>query len=131
MSGDSASGGHKRFVSEPVTPVEGTFDTVSMAAGEPGLPARFFWRGLEYEVVRVPEKWKSAGDCRYGSGEQYVRKHWFRVEATDGTVMELYFERNPRPGRSKQRWWLATIVENETTQPNRRGSNGSQTERQR
>ena len=27
------------------------------------------------------DKWKTTGSCRHGSGEQYVRKHWFRVRA--------------------------------------------------
>ena len=31
----------EEFVSEPIKPVAGTFDTVGMARGEPGLPGRF------------------------------------------------------------------------------------------
>ena len=105
---------HKEFVSEPITPAGGSFDTAAMAAGEPGLPARFRWRETEYEVARVLDTWKTTGDCHHGSGEQYVRRHWYRVEATDGTLMEIYFDRQPRSGRSKARWWLATIVEKPT-----------------
>lgn len=101
---------HKEFVSEPITPVAGSFDTASMAAGEPGLPARFLWRGAEYEVIRVLDAWKTTGPCRHGSGEQYVRRHWFRVVTADGTEMELYFDRQPRVRQKTQRWWLATIV---------------------
>ena len=103
--------GHKEFVSEPVVPARGSFDTPSMVAGEPGLPMRFAWRGTEYEIARVLEKWKTTGPCRHGSSEQYVRRHWFRVETTDGTVMELYFDRQPRARQEMQRWWLATVVE--------------------
>jgi hypothetical protein len=33
------------------------------------------------------------------------------VETTDGTLMELYFDRQPRSRQKMQRWWLATIVE--------------------
>jgi phosphoribosylglycinamide formyltransferase-1 len=102
---------HKEFVSEPLAPVGGAFDTSAMAAGEPGLPARFRWRDVEYEVARVLETWKTTGDCHHGSGEQYVRKHWFRIEAADGTMMEVYFDRNPRSRQGKKRWWLATILE--------------------
>jgi len=101
---------HKEFVSEPVIPVAGSFDTSSMTTGEPGLPARFAWRGAEYEIARVLEKWKTTGPCRHGSGEQYVRRHWFRVETTDQCVMELYFDRQPRSRQKMQRWWLATVV---------------------
>jgi len=103
----------KQFISEAITPVDASFSTSSMCAGEPGLPVRFRWRNTLYEVARVLEKWKSTGDCRHGSGEQYVRKHWFRVEVTDGTQMEIYFDRQPRSRKNKQRWWLAAIVEDE------------------
>lgn len=105
---------HKEFVSEPISPVGTSFDTSSMAAGEPGLPARFRWRDTEYEVARVLDRWKTTGDCRHGSGEQYVRKHWFRVEVSDGTQMEIYFDRQSRSGKGKQRWWLAAVVEKVT-----------------
>jgi Domain of unknown function (DUF6504) len=101
---------HKEFISEPITPVGSAFDTSSMSTGEPGLPARFRWRDTEYEVTRVLERWKTTGDCRSGSGEQYVRKHWFRIEATNGTEMEIYFDRQPRSRQSKQRWWLAAVI---------------------
>jgi phosphoribosylglycinamide formyltransferase-1 len=85
-----------------------------MCAGEPGLPLRFLWRGTQYEVARVVEKWKTTGPCRHGSGEQYVRKHWFRVELTDGSRMEIYFDRQARTRQKLQRWWLASLEEKGT-----------------
>ncbi len=100
---------HKEFVSEPITPLDASFDLALMPAGEPGLPRRFRWRDTVYEVKRVSARWKTVGPCRNGSREQYVRKHWFRVETTGGEEMEIYFDRQPRSGRSKQRWWLATV----------------------
>jgi hypothetical protein len=109
-----AASGHKEFVSEAIAPVSGSFDAVAMSAGEPGLPARFRWRDTEYEVVGVLDKWKTTGDCRNGGGEQYVRKHWFRVEVTGGVQMEIYFDRQPRSRRSSERWWLASVVERAT-----------------
>ena len=101
----------RRFVSEALVPVEGSFDVAPMLAGEPGLPRGFRWRDREYAVARVLEKWKTTSRCHHGSPEQYVRKHWFRVLTTDGTEMELYFERQPRRGQSKQRWWIATVAD--------------------
>ena len=101
----------KQFISEAIVPVEDTFATASMSAGEPGLPGRFCWRGNEYEVVNILEKWKTTGPCRHGSGEQYVRKHWFRVKVSSGEEMEIYFERQARLGQNKNRWWLATVRE--------------------
>ena len=97
------------FVGEKIQPVRTTTSTRHMAAGEPGLPRRFVWRGREYAVRRILEKWKTTGPCRSGSDEMYVRKHWFRILTDDGTEMKLYFERQPRSGRERAaRWWLYT-----------------------
>jgi phosphoribosylglycinamide formyltransferase-1 len=85
-----------------------------MSAGEPGLPARFLWRGQEYRVAAVLEKWKTTGPCRHGSGEQYVRRHWFRIVTDDGRQMEIYFDRQPRSRQKNQRWWLAAVWERDT-----------------
>jgi phosphoribosylglycinamide formyltransferase-1 len=82
-----------------------------MATGEPGLPMRFRWRDSEYEVERIIDTWKTTGPCRNGGSEQYVRKHWFRVETTDGAEMQIYFDRQPRSRQNKKRWWLATVLE--------------------
>ena len=43
----------ERFISEAVVPVAGTFDATRMAAGEPGLPEAFQWRGRLFEVAAV------------------------------------------------------------------------------
>ncbi len=100
----------ERFISEPIQPVEGTFDPTGMTRGEPGLPQRFTWRDDEYAVTEVLEVWKEDGPCKSGSTEQYLRKHWFRVATEQGAEMTLYFQRQPRSKRqSKTRWWLYTI----------------------
>ena len=100
----------EEFVSEPITPVAGTFDAAGMTRGEPGLPERFMWREQEYTVADVLETWKETGPCKSGSAEQYLRKHWFKVRTDDGLEMTLYFERQARnKGQSKKRWWLYTI----------------------
>ena len=38
----------------------------------------------------------------------YLRRHWYRIETTNGDVMTLYFNRQPRRGRGpvKGRWTL-------------------------
>ncbi len=100
----------EQFVSEPIKPVEGTFDPAGMVRGEPGLPQRFIWRDAEYTVADVLEVWKEDGPCRSGSPEMYLRKHWFRVTTEQGLEMTLYFERQPRSKRQgKARWWLYTF----------------------
>jgi len=100
----------EQFVSEPIQPVQGTFDPVGMTRGEPGLPRRFAWRDKEYTVAEVLEVWKEDGPCKSGSAEMYLRKHWFRVATEEGPEMTLYFERQPRSkGQGKTRWWLYTV----------------------
>ena len=81
-----------------------------MLRGEPGLPGRFVWREREYAVAGVLEKWKETGPCRNGSGERYLRKHWFRIRTATGEEMKIYFDRRPRSRRgAKARWWLYTV----------------------
>jgi hypothetical protein len=98
------------FVSEPIVPLEASFDPSGMARGEPGLPQKFQWRKKEFAVETVLEQWKDHGDCRNGSGERYVRKHGYRVRTTDGTVMNLYFQRSTGRGKlPAKRWWLHSL----------------------
>lgn len=101
-----------RFVSESITPDPGSLDPAIMARGEPALPRRFTWRKQRFEVREVLETWKDYGDCRHGSGERYLRKHWFHVRTDDGTEMRIYFLRQPGTGKSaKSRWWIHSIDE--------------------
>jgi len=99
------------FVSEPIVPLDASFDTRGMSRGEPGLPQRFRWRKKEFTVAEVLGQWKDHGDCAHGSGERYVRKHGYRIRTTDGTILKLYFQRNFGRGKFKltSRWWLFSI----------------------
>jgi len=107
----------EEFIGEAIQAAGGTLDHGAMATGGPGLPARFLWRDQEYAVERVLERWKTTSDCRSGSREQYVRKHWFRIRTADGTQMRIYFERQARSrGQRKARWWLYSIVTPEGAQ---------------
>ena len=101
----------RSFVSEPILPVEASFDTGGMARGEPGLPQKFRWRKKEFIVAEVLERWKEHGDCRHGSGERYVRKHGYRVRTTEGDVFRIYFQRGVGRGKlpAKSRWWIHSI----------------------
>jgi hypothetical protein len=99
-----------QFVSEPITPVDASFSTAAMVTGAPGLPMKFTWRKKEYSVTEVLKTWTSTGSCTHGSAEQYVRKHWYRIRTDDGSEMQIYFDRKPRPGQNKKRWWLSTIA---------------------
>ena len=98
------------FISEPIEPLAGSFDTAGMARGEPGVPLQFRWRRKDYAVAAVLETWKGHGDCRNGSGERYVRRHDFRVHTTTGEIFHLYFQRTVGRGKMpKARWWLHSI----------------------
>jgi Domain of unknown function (DUF6504) len=100
----------EQFVSEPITPVQGTFDPAGMTRGEPGLPHRFLWRDKEFAIAEVRQAWKEDGPCRSGATEMYLRKHWFRVATEEGAEMTIYFQRQPRSrSQSKARWWLYTV----------------------
>lgn len=98
----------ERFLSEPLKPVAATCDTRRMAGGEPGLPSEFIWRGETITLGEVLRSWKETGPCSHGSGELYVRKHWYEVHSSHGTL-KIYFERQPRGGRKGERWWLYTM----------------------
>ena len=98
----------EQFVSEAVEPLAGTFDPAAMSRGEPGLPARFRWRGAENRVARIEQTWKTSTPDR---GEMYLRRHWFRVRCASGETMTLYCERQSKNHRRpKARWWLYSYV---------------------
>lgn len=100
----------RQFVSEEITPVPGTGRAVDMARGEPGLPIRFTWRGAEYRVAGVIHRWKTSGPCHHGSGEIYLRRHWYRIRTDPPAVMTVYCERQARSRqRAKSRWFLYTL----------------------
>jgi len=96
------------FIGEAITPEETSFSVESMAKGQPGLPKEFSWKGQRFSVLAVVEEWKECGDCRHGSGERYVRKHWFRIRTTEDLEMKIYFERQRRSSGGS-RWRLYSI----------------------
>ena len=109
--GDTLSKSSEKLVSEAIEPVfEGMAIEGQVVAGEPLVPGALVWRGTAYPVLRVLSSGKGLGPCSHGSGERYVRKHWYRIETTDHMVMRVYFERRPRAGtKAARRWWLYTI----------------------
>jgi len=96
------------FIGEPIAPEDMSFSVSPMATGRPGLPRTFSWRGGRFSVLEVLEEWKESGNCRHGSGERYVRKHWFRVRTTENLEMRIYFERQGRSSGGS-RWRLYSI----------------------
>jgi phosphoribosylglycinamide formyltransferase-1 len=106
------------FIGEGITPEGMSFTVSPMAMGKPGVPRTFSWKGRSYSVLEVLEEWKESGDCRHGSGERYVRKHWFRVRTSENLEMRIYFERQRRSSGGS-RWRLYSIRNTEIgTAPN-------------
>jgi len=99
----------EKFICEALKPDTATMDTARMAAGGPGLPRMFLWRGQPLAIARVRREWRDTAPCRNGSGERYANKHWFELETEDGRVATVYFERRPRGKALSARWWLHTI----------------------
>jgi phosphoribosylglycinamide formyltransferase-1 len=93
------------LVVEAIAPDPSSFEVAGPARGEPGLPRRFTWRGVEWTVARVERRWKTTGRDRGGSRERYVRRHWAVVRTTAGPRFRVYGERGGLPGR----WWLHSV----------------------
>lgn len=99
------------FVSEPIAPAGGAFDTAAMARGEPGLPNAFTWRGTTYRVAGVEARWKDTSpEGGRAGGEVYLRRHCFELRMHDGQKWVVYFVRqNPRSGNRGARWYLYQV----------------------
>lgn len=99
----------EQYVGEPITPDTSTFDAGRMAIGEPGLPRQFTWRGEAIRISAIRRTWRETGPCRHGSGEQYVRKHWYEVEDAAGRLLKLYAVRTSRRGGKAGLWRLFSV----------------------
>jgi hypothetical protein len=102
-----------RFVCERLYPQSGSFDASGMAAGAPGVPREFGWRERRLIVSKVLRSWRETGPCRNGSGERYVRKHWFELWTEDGELVRVYFDRQARARDAAARWWLHSLTPEE------------------
>jgi hypothetical protein len=100
------------FIGEGIKPEDVSFSASATAMGKPGLPREFSWKGKKFSVIEVLEEWKEAGDCRHGSGERYVRKHWFRIKTGEDQEMKIYFERQSRSSGGS-RWRLYSVRDSE------------------
>lgn len=99
------------FVSEPITPWEGTFDATAMGRGEPGLPRGFIWRGTSVPVVETLARWKrSSREGGSAQGQLYLRRHYYKLRMGNDSLWTVYFTRQPaRSGPAKRRWFLYEI----------------------
>ena len=99
------------FISEPITPFAGTFDTAPMGRGEPGLPTGFTWRNVPCTIRRTLSSWKeSTREGGTDHGELYLRRHCFKLLMSDDSTWTIYFTRQtPKSGSARSRWFLYTI----------------------
>lgn len=112
---------NETFIGEAIHPEDMSFSLSPMAMGKPGLPGKFSWKGKSISVLAVLEEWKEAGDCRHGSGERYVRKHWFRIRTTEDLEMKIYFERQRRSSGGS-RWRLYSLCNTQSSVASQDGS---------
>jgi phosphoribosylglycinamide formyltransferase-1 len=99
------------FVGELIRPAGDAF-AMPPAIGEPALPLRFGWKRQTYEVRDVRRRWKEhAPDRTHGSGQRYLRRHWFELRMDDGALWTVYFQRQSASRRAaKARWWLYRVM---------------------
>jgi len=99
------------LISEPLTPHANTFDTARMGRGEPGIPSGFVWREKSVKVTELIGSWKhSSREGARAGGDLYLRRHYYRLRMSDGTVWTVYFVRQaPKSGSAKIRWFLYTV----------------------
>ena len=99
----------EQFISESITPRPGSFDSTAIARGEPSMPTHFTWRDTEYRVDEILEVYKTSS-TEAGSGEVYLRRHWWTVTTTTGDTMKIYCERQKNRKNAKARWFLYTLI---------------------
>jgi hypothetical protein len=99
------------FISEPILPDPGSFDTTGMGSGLPGLPGGFTWRRQSLSVAERLDSWKeSSREGGTADGELYLRRHCFKLLMSDGSTWTVYFTRQAsRGGNRKTRWFLYSI----------------------
>lgn len=72
-----------------------------MEVGPGGRPLSFRWRGLLRRVARTADVWKDVGCWWEGEGE----KVFYRLETTDGRLLELYLD------RMAGKWYLYRVYD--------------------
>lgn len=90
----------RMFVSEPITPEPGCFDTALMRHGLASVPGAFTWRGRRYVVCEVLSHVKVSSGSAAG-GQSYLRRQEFIVRLDCGSYARLYVERQARRGASR------------------------------
>lgn len=95
----------RRFVSRPLQTVGEEFITEATGS-EPPVPRAFLWEDRTLLVLKVLRAWRTSKTDR---GDNYLKRHWYELETTDGQKIEVYYDREARRGSS--RWWLYTIDE--------------------
>jgi len=95
----------RTFVSRPIAPAGEGFITPATGS-EPPVPRAFIWDGRTLVITAVLRSWRSSKGDR---GDNYLKRHWFELETSDGARIEVYYDRETRRGASA--WWLYTISE--------------------
>lgn len=93
----------RRFVGRPLEP-DGDALLAPSANGEPPLPAAFRWDEGTIAVIAIRRSWRSTKSDR---GDVYLKRHWFEIETSEGSLAQIYFDREARRGQAH--WWLYAV----------------------
>jgi hypothetical protein len=93
----------RKFVSRPIVPAGDGFITDARGS-EPPVPRGFIWDDRTLAITAVVRSWRSS---KMDRGDNYLKRHWFELETSEGATIEVYYERETRRGASP--WYLYTI----------------------
>jgi hypothetical protein len=82
--------------------------------GEMPVPTEFTWRDDRYPIARILHQWPDWGFAAGSSQRNWrTRRHrnYFRVETDNGSLWELYLDRNTPDGRTH--WYLYQQLDRE------------------
>ena len=96
----------EELISEAIRPDFSVPPLTASVPGEPLLSSVFTHRGKRIQLLALLDKTKETRPCRHGSGERYVRRHVYRVRATDQSIYRIYCERQGVGRRSRPGWWI-------------------------
>jgi hypothetical protein len=119
----------KRFIGEPIT---AHFDEPPLLEKKPGCPQAFTWQEQHYRISALLNEWhdyrrkgRSARNMQpqhaavaQGRGSWGVGRDYYRVQAENGQIFEIYYDRAPKGvDERKGAWFLHRELVPETEAP--------------
>lgn len=106
-----------RFIGEQI---EVGFDEPPLLTKKPGMPDKFIWQDVEFEIAKLLGEWFDygrRGRMKMNMGPENFRKaerrgswgvgrYYFRVEVRSGQVFDIYYDRAPEDAFDRQGHWF-------------------------